>query len=161
MATGESLFLGNGECAGNHVDRRMSAAQAIALVHLERDTGRRVAERGPEAIRARCVPEQRRGRARGAGGGELGKARVLGKGAAAQHGAQRVEEHELGGGHGGRGERVETYTGGETGEPIEIVAHATLPHRTAPPIGAFGLVRDRYWPKPGFCSSTPSLPSTI
>src|SRR5262249_61368038 len=76
-ATRESLFLGNGERAGNHVDRRMSAAQPIALVHLERDTGRRVAERGPEAICARGVPEQRRGRARGARGGELGKARGL------------------------------------------------------------------------------------
>jgi len=44
----EATFFGDGERAGNDVDRRMAAAEATALVDFQRDTRGGVRQRRPE-----------------------------------------------------------------------------------------------------------------
>jgi len=120
----EATLLRDGERPGHDVDRGVAAAEPAALVDLERDAGSCVRQRGPERVGLGAVAEQRRramGRTRG---GESRELAVLGQCAAGDDGAERVEQHELGGGHRGGGEPVEARRGHERREAVQIVRRA-------------------------------------
>ena len=91
----EAALFRDGQRARHDVDGGMTAAQAIALVDLERDTGCRIGQRGPEGIRPRAIPEQRRRAMPSTSTGQAGQTNVLVEPAAGNDGAERVEENEL------------------------------------------------------------------
>ena len=92
------------------------------------------------------MTEQGRGAVRRARGGEPGKLAVLVQRAAGHDGAERVEQHELRGGDGRGGKRVEARRGDERREPVQIVHGIGAAQATAPAMGGVGPRRGRYRP---------------
>ena len=113
----------------------MPAAPAVALVHLERDAGGGVDERGQQRVglarRGRAAWRPAREAPLGHGAGE---ARVLGLRAARHHGAERVEQHQPGAPQrrARRGARA-THRPTKAASAIQIVAcaRARSPDRAA------------------------------
>src|SRR2546422_11197896 len=91
----EATLLGDGERAGNDVDRRVATTEAATLVDLERDTGGGVRQRRPERVGPAAMAEQGRGAVRRARGGESSELAVLGHRAAGDDRAEGVEQHQL------------------------------------------------------------------
>ena len=137
-----AALLGHREGAGHHVNGGMSAAPAIALVHLERDAGGGVDERREQRIGLGVVADEGGGRPRGALGHGPRQPRVLGLRAAREHGAQRVEEHQPAPPRGRLAEPREGHLGGEARRacPDSACARACVsgPRRPAAP-----------WARPG------------
>ena len=139
----EAALLGDSQRAGDDVDRRMAAAEATALVDLERDPGGGVRQGRPERIGFPAMAEQGCGAVRSARRGAARELAVLGHGAAGDDGAERVEQYQLGGRHGRRGERIEARRGDERREPIQVVHGIRAAQAAGSGRGAAGTVRSR------------------
>ena len=121
LAAAAPQFLAHGDGAGRDVDGRVPAAQAVALVHLQRHAGGGVHHGGPDRLHPVAMTQDSRLAGSAHGRGKSGEVGVFRQAAAGQHRADGVQCHVFRGGNSGGVKVRPTRFRDKHGKVVQIV----------------------------------------